>query len=38
MGDLAESWTVAEDAKTYTFKLHAQREIPRRLGVLLART
>jgi peptide/nickel transport system substrate-binding protein len=22
-GDLAESWTVAEDAKTYTFKLHA---------------
>src|SRR5207237_1025349 len=22
-GDLAESWTVADDAKTYTFKLHA---------------
>ena len=22
IGDLAESWTVAEDAKTYTFKLH----------------
>src|ERR1043166_1534385 len=23
IGDLAESWTVADDAKTYTFKLHA---------------
>ncbi len=23
IGDLAESWTVAPDAKTYTFKLHA---------------
>src|SRR5258707_2734304 len=23
IGDLAESWTVAGDAKTYTFKLHA---------------
>src|SRR5437660_3589106 len=22
IGDLAESWTVADDAKTYTFKLH----------------
>jgi peptide/nickel transport system substrate-binding protein len=23
IGDLAQSWTVAEDARTYTFKLHA---------------
>ena len=23
IGDLAQSWTVADDAKTYTFKLHA---------------
>src|SRR5436853_6497981 len=23
IGDLAESWTVSDDAKTYTFKLHA---------------
>lgn len=23
VGDLAESWTIADDAKTYTFKLHA---------------
>src|SRR5580765_8384538 len=23
IGDLAESWTVAPDARTYTFKLHA---------------
>src|SRR3954466_11103943 len=23
IGDLAQSWTVADDARTYTFKLHA---------------
>ena len=35
IGDLAESWTVSDDAKTYSFKLHREREIPRRLAVLV---
>ena len=36
-GDLAQSWTVAPDLMTYTFKLHAEREIPRRHGADLGR-
>ena len=34
-GDLAESWTVAKDGLTYTFKLQEGRQVPRRLDVLL---
>ena len=30
--DLAESWTVAPDGMTYTFKIRSGRQIPRRLA------
>ena len=30
--DLAQSWTVAPDGMTYTFKLRSGREVPRRLA------
>ena len=36
-GDLAQSWTVAPDLMTYTFKLHPGREIPRRHDADLGR-
>ena len=36
-GDLAQSWTVAPDLMTYTFKLHPEREIPRRHDAHLGR-
>ena len=36
-GDLAQSWTVAPDLMTYTFKLHPEREVRRRHGAHFSR-
>ena len=38
IGDLAQSWTVAPDGMTYTFKLRDGRQVPRRLAAHLRRT